>query len=606
MLKRLVAYLLPLLISSPLWAFSHMLNSSGKNIIWNAASGDSLYLDVVNTSTDPEKSQLFEATQHSASEWNAVSPVKVQVRDNLYSSSQYRNTISFSTNSVLQQEGLTIAPHVVGITKVAYSVSTGRIYEADIILNDGYFNFVNDVSEANLETSTIYMPSVITHEMGHFLGLDHSDTLASTMFYESFAGQDSVHSDDVAGLAQLYAGAIYDKGEVTGTVIGGADRIGVFGAYVELVSASSGEVIAGTITDDDGSFKISALPLGEAFYVYVRPLRYPSVLPEYYLSVANDFCAGGDYQGSFVNRCGSTYEGFPQKVALTVTESSFDLGQISIRCNYAVPLEAKESKLGGTDLEYDLSDAVKEKGMAAVTGFFFSADSAERLDHYLVDLSDADLLLPQNYLLEVNVVSYQLFSNFNLKMKIYRDGDLLLERSIEDAFTGLMSDTVLSYKGSLSSASFDNVFEIELVPELATASDDDADALLNDKYFPGAAHYLDGKFKYMLSVNLKTASSSAWVNSLTNNDYFDNRYCPDAQGTRSNSAYLSNKDEEAAGGISVSDDKKSILPTCGTIGGSSSGGGTGGPLGLIVSLMVGLMMSLLILRPAPKLFSWKL
>ncbi len=82
-----------------------------------------------------------------------------------------------------------------GITYWNYSRSTLAIVDADIVLNSREKWTVRDVD------------AVMTHEIGHMLGLDHSNLTASIMSatpYNSYEYQRTLRGDDVAACTKLY------------------------------------------------------------------------------------------------------------------------------------------------------------------------------------------------------------------------------------------------------------------------------------------------------------------------------------------------------------------------------------------------------------------
>jgi hypothetical protein len=91
----------------------------------------------------------------------------------------------------------------VGLTSTTYDERTGEIFDADIEIN----------STLDLSTSVVVPPdkydllSVLTHEVGHFLGLAHSNDPFATMqpIYE--LGSDDFRTlgdDDIAGICAIY------------------------------------------------------------------------------------------------------------------------------------------------------------------------------------------------------------------------------------------------------------------------------------------------------------------------------------------------------------------------------------------------------------------
>ena len=92
--------------------------------------------------------------------------------------------------------------HNIALTTVTFDTETGAIFDADIEINSfGYFVTIGDV------TDQYDLPSVLTHEAGHFLGLAHTDDLDATMY--AIYSQGSVEGrtlevDDVNGVCAIY------------------------------------------------------------------------------------------------------------------------------------------------------------------------------------------------------------------------------------------------------------------------------------------------------------------------------------------------------------------------------------------------------------------
>ena len=61
-------------------------------------------------------------------------------------------------------------------TTVTYDTDTGEILDADIELNHAYNEFTTGDEDVNYD-----LQSILTHEMGHFIGLDHTEDLSATM-----------------------------------------------------------------------------------------------------------------------------------------------------------------------------------------------------------------------------------------------------------------------------------------------------------------------------------------------------------------------------------------------------------------------------------------
>jgi hypothetical protein len=170
------------------------------------------------------------------------------------------------------------------------------ITEADIVFSPKLKFAVNgDASRGDLR-------GILTHEMGHALGLAHSPICSSTMYGAGTAPGDTLartpELDDLAGIRALYSSADLEAGAITGRVLA-TDGAPVFGAHVVAVNAA-GIVCVGVLTDRDGSFTITSLP-ADSYQVYAEPLAghmVPSqISTEGYASARRDFrtsFAGGN------------------------------------------------------------------------------------------------------------------------------------------------------------------------------------------------------------------------------------------------------------------------------------------------------------------------
>jgi hypothetical protein len=88
------------------------------------------------------------------------------------------------------------------LTTITFNVDSGEIYDADVEVNS--FDYQLTVSDEVVDAD---LPSIITHEVGHFLGLSHSDVRAATMrpgYHPGDTGLRTLDADDVAGICSLY------------------------------------------------------------------------------------------------------------------------------------------------------------------------------------------------------------------------------------------------------------------------------------------------------------------------------------------------------------------------------------------------------------------
>lgn len=94
-------------------------------------------------------------------------------------------------------------------TTVHYDPETGEIWDADIEVNTGQNLFTTDDKKvlADSAKQMLDLQTVLTHEIGHFLGLAHSDDYDSVMHADYKQGTldgRKLTADDVAGLCAIY------------------------------------------------------------------------------------------------------------------------------------------------------------------------------------------------------------------------------------------------------------------------------------------------------------------------------------------------------------------------------------------------------------------
>jgi hypothetical protein len=90
-----------------------------------------------------------------------------------------------------------------GVTTPTGGVSTGSLVDADLELNSEGFDF----SLTRGDASGYVLQDVLAHEMGHFLGLSHSNesgALMSTGYAELAVSRELLTPDDVAAICAIY------------------------------------------------------------------------------------------------------------------------------------------------------------------------------------------------------------------------------------------------------------------------------------------------------------------------------------------------------------------------------------------------------------------
>lgn len=106
---------------------------------------------------------------------------------------------------MFQDEGWPHDSAALAITSITMNLTTGEILDADTEINTTppYFDFSLPGQGVGADLHT-----VIAHEAGHFLGLDHSNLHGALMFrsYDVNVLVSSLSDDDIAGICDIYGG----------------------------------------------------------------------------------------------------------------------------------------------------------------------------------------------------------------------------------------------------------------------------------------------------------------------------------------------------------------------------------------------------------------
>ncbi len=223
--------------------------------------------------------------QNSLASWNQAPNFQSPLGSPITSNTQApdgSNLICFCTSGVVfnQNDG-TLA---LTVTTFSGSVITG----ASIFFNPQPSGvcFATDsgvTSCANGSDFVQDLQTVATHEVGHFIGLDHSAVVRAAMFPFAPARETQLSWDDVAGASLLYPKSAADV--ATGAISGTVSMTGaVFGAHVFANSNDGNNAFGafpairkspiGILSDASGNYLITGLPPGP-YDVIAEPLDGP-------------------------------------------------------------------------------------------------------------------------------------------------------------------------------------------------------------------------------------------------------------------------------------------------------------------------------------------
>jgi len=225
-------------------------------------------------------------------------------------------------NSIcFDQADMAFTPGVLAFTRVittdrlgvqvgssAVSTQVGQVLDADIYFNPSSSSTVYATPQALAANPKAYdLESLLTHELGHFLGFSHSAVWSAIMFPfapapGTFSGlrpttqqpDAPLGDDDRTGLRVLYpnpADAVH-QGSISGHIVPANPLVlpasppgvtGVFGAQVVALDTATGAAVGATISgwscvspgpaQFDGAYQIDALAVGHNYLVYAEALN---------------------------------------------------------------------------------------------------------------------------------------------------------------------------------------------------------------------------------------------------------------------------------------------------------------------------------------------
>lgn len=103
------------------------------------------------------------------------------------------------------------------LTSVTYDKVDGKIVDADIELNDQYFDFTTTDNPLLVRFD---VRNTVTHEIGHVLGLDHTSVVDATMIATAPPRETSkrdLHQDDIDGVCEIYPSSAESSCSVANT-----------------------------------------------------------------------------------------------------------------------------------------------------------------------------------------------------------------------------------------------------------------------------------------------------------------------------------------------------------------------------------------------------
>ena len=570
-------------------SYAYVINrtDSGEIIKWSSSKNINLFL---STSTpDLSSVEVNSAVTNSVNQWSSrvSNPINISVSNDGAVSN--RNDIYFQSDNEFFSD-----PSIVAVTQYIVNSSTSQIQEADIILNDSIHEFSSN------STHMKYLGNVVTHELGHLLGMGHSQVINSSMFYELRKGQASISEDDDSGIRYLYGSSTL--GTISGSVAGGSNETSVFGAHVSAFSLEKGRIISAAVSDSDGSFTISNLPLDDTYFIYTEPLNNLSSLPNYYNVSKKDFCdSNKDYKGSFFQRCFGNDRGNPYGIKISSSNKNIDIGTVSIRCGLDVPGDYNRAKGTSYDISLVTQDVNNYHVGSSSVGFFNSRINSGVIefddldDEYNLDLSLYDLynFFPGKSLyLEVQVHTQPFFSPLRVITTLDHD-DFLTPTVTPDLANPIAVDSDGNYdlgvklNVPLYADSSKNIYSLKVTPK--NIDQVYTSGVVGDIFSAGRHNYNERRHFYFITTRLveKVGVNFIEVSEKNYGELTDNKSCLDASSTYQVTGNIIGASTETLRKSSKKDDSLGLA--CGSInytGGNPPGNGPVASLIFLVMLSI--------------------
>lgn len=283
---RTLTALAALLVAAPVALSAYLslgTTVNGKTVTTRWPSMPIKYFVTNRTIDNVSANQLQAAATQSFATWAAVPTAT--------SSAAF---VGFTNAEPVRDDGATVIgfqvhselERTLGVTSFTLDRTSGALVEADIFLN----SFFDWSTAANGEANRFDVQSILTHEIGHVLGLGHSllgetelrpgggrrvlgkRSLMFPIAYTVGTTLDrALQDDDKAGISTTYPTSqfLHDTGSIAGHVT--LDGAGIFGAHVVAFNTKTQEMVGGFSLNASGQFAIDGLTPG-VYILRAEPL----------------------------------------------------------------------------------------------------------------------------------------------------------------------------------------------------------------------------------------------------------------------------------------------------------------------------------------------
>lgn len=198
-----------LLVFAPIgqtFAYNVLHTSDGNEVRW--FKSEVPYYINTDGFTDFDSDELIKATQGAFETWTSEQ-IGVTFRymgtvDIKEAEDDCFNIIFFVQDPMTWKEMFKLEDDTALARTRTYASSYGEIVAFDLVFNDGRYQFTDTDIPEDVQTDYV---NTLTHELGHVLGLDHSEDPDAVMYATSRAGELSkrrLAEDDREGIHYLY------------------------------------------------------------------------------------------------------------------------------------------------------------------------------------------------------------------------------------------------------------------------------------------------------------------------------------------------------------------------------------------------------------------
>lgn len=246
---------------------------NGRALHWGRPQDVSIVIQAAGSDDLPDASHTT-AIRNAIDAWNEVPGATVHLHENVSPAQRARTDWeSDSIHLVLFDEDdssgyFPSGTGTVALTPVWFAES-GIVTDADILFNGADYAFTTSG-----EPGAFDVQDVAAHELGHFVGLDHSGWAGATMFPyvdPSTALHRSLSADEEHGVRDAYPAESYAS--IAGILRRASNDTVVPGAHV-VARGPDGRTLASALANSLGAFTLRGLAAGD-YSLYAVPLDQP-------------------------------------------------------------------------------------------------------------------------------------------------------------------------------------------------------------------------------------------------------------------------------------------------------------------------------------------